>query len=323
MPAVQPVSIGQPPASSALVPADQALAGETKLRRVAVLALGFTLAVILWGAFVRVTGSGAGCGSHWPTCNGEVIPRAPAAATIVEYTHRLTSGVALLLALLTVVLAFVWLPRGHDARRRASWSLFFMLTEAAIGAGLVLFEMVAHNRSVARGAWMSAHLVNTFLLLAAQATTVFAVTPHLAAKVAAPPWVRTASRAALGALLLVGVTGAIAALGDTLFPSTSLVEGLSADMDSGAHLFLRLRAAHPFLAAITAVAMIVGSGAVMRAVPALRKHAQLAVLLAVGQVGLGLVNLLMLAPAALQLIHLALADALWIATVLVAFRSRA
>ncbi len=34
--------------------------------------------VALWGAYVRATGSGAGCGSHWPTCNGEILPRAPA-----------------------------------------------------------------------------------------------------------------------------------------------------------------------------------------------------------------------------------------------------
>ncbi|MFN8454080.1 MAG: COX15/CtaA family protein [Anaerolineae bacterium] len=61
--------------------------------------LAYNLAVILWGAFVRASGSGAGCGSHWPLCNGEVIPRTPQMETLVEFTHRLTSGLALLLVI--------------------------------------------------------------------------------------------------------------------------------------------------------------------------------------------------------------------------------
>ena len=73
--------------------------------------LGFNLLVILWGAFVRATGSGAGCGSHWPLCNGEVLPRAPALATLIEFSHRLTSGVALLLVIGLVVGAWRGFPR--------------------------------------------------------------------------------------------------------------------------------------------------------------------------------------------------------------------
>ena len=107
--------------------------------------LAYNLAVILWGAYVRASGSGAGCGAHWPLCNGEVIPRAPSIATLVEYSHRLTSG----LALLGVVALMVWTwrvwGRGHPARRGALLSLIFILTEAAVGAGLVLFELVADN----------------------------------------------------------------------------------------------------------------------------------------------------------------------------------
>ena len=129
--------------------------------------LTFTLFVILWGAFVRATGSGAGCGSHWPLCNGEVVPHSPAWSTVIEFGHRLTSGLSLLL-----VIGLWWggrsrYPERAPARRAAGWSLFFMVTEALIGAGLVLFEYVADDARVARGFWVAGHLVNTFLLVAA------------------------------------------------------------------------------------------------------------------------------------------------------------
>ena len=133
--------------------------------------LAYNLAVILWGAYVRAIGSGAGCGAHWPLCNGEVIPRAPTVETLIEYSHRLTSG----LALLAVVALLIWTWRacaaGHPARRGAVLSMVFILTEAAVGAGLVLFELVADNATMARAMFMAAHLVNTFLLVAALTLT--------------------------------------------------------------------------------------------------------------------------------------------------------
>src|SRR6476659_8783610 len=113
-----------------------------RFRSFAWATLGFTLAVILWGAYVRASGSGAGCGSHWPLCNGEVVPRAPALATIIELTHRATSGIALVLVAILVVAARKSLPKGHIARTSSVYSLVFILTEALIGAGLVLFEHV-------------------------------------------------------------------------------------------------------------------------------------------------------------------------------------
>ena len=114
------------------------------------ITLAYNIAVILWGAYVRATGSGAGCGEHWPLCNGVVIPRDPSVATLIEYSHRITSG----FALIAVVVLLVWVWRacapGHPARRGAVWTVVFMLTEAAVGAGLVLFQLVADNASMAR-----------------------------------------------------------------------------------------------------------------------------------------------------------------------------
>ena len=124
--------------------------------------------VILWGAFVRATGSGAGCGEHWPTCNGEVIPRPEAIETMIEFTHRLTSGVALIMTVALVVWAVRLFERGHRVRKAAWTTLAFMLAEAALGAGLVLFGLVADDDSVARAVVMCMHLLNTLFLLGAR-----------------------------------------------------------------------------------------------------------------------------------------------------------
>src|SRR5229473_6608919 len=133
--------------------------------------LGWNLLVILWGAFVRATGSGAGCGSHWPLCNGEVVPRAPRLETIIEFTHRVTSGLALFAVVGLVVWSAVSFPRGHRVRRTAIVSLVLILTEALLGAGLVVFQLVAQDASVGRACYLSLHLVNTLFLLGALALT--------------------------------------------------------------------------------------------------------------------------------------------------------
>src|SRR5947209_11898521 len=128
--------------------------------------VAYNLTVILWGAYVRASGSGAGCGNHWPLCNGEVIPRAERIQTLIEFIHRVTSGLTVILILTLAIWAFLTFPKKHPARKGAALSLIFIVTEALIGAGLVLFELVAQNASLARAMFISVHLVNTFLLLA-------------------------------------------------------------------------------------------------------------------------------------------------------------
>jgi heme a synthase len=288
-----------------------------RFRRFAWGVLGVNLFVILWGAFVRASGSGAGCGRHWPLCNGRILQVRPAAATVIELTHRVTSGIALLLVAILFWRSTREFSRGHPARRWAGWSLGFICSEALIGAGLVLLALVGANDSLARAGYLAAHLLNTFLLLGC-----LALTAHWAAADSRPwqhsadGWARRLLALGLGCLLVVGMSGAIAALGDTLFPAASLAEGLRADAAS-THLLLRLRALHPVLAVLTGgyLAVLVWSVGRIRPGAGESGWARAVLALVLLQLGLGIANVLLLAPTVLQLGHLLIADLLWISVV--------
>jgi cytochrome c oxidase assembly protein subunit 15 len=274
--------------------------------------LAWNLLVVLWGAFVRASGSGAGCGSHWPLCNGEVVPVAPRIETIIEFTHRVMSGVAL------VGVGALWLwsrrsfSRGDRARRMALASVIFLITEALLGAGLVLFNYVDKDQSVGRAFYLSLHLANTLLLLAA-----LALTAWFSREASPPAGLRSPLvLAALPIAILVSVTGAIAALGDTLFPSASLAEGLRQDLSGAASFLVRLRVLHPVFAILGALYFAGISIAVLRL-----RHSRLAIcvlVLALAQLAAGAINVILLAPVWMQITHLLLADLVWIALVLLA-----
>ena len=283
--------------------------------------LAYNLAVILWGAYVRASGSGAGCGAHWPLCNGEIVPRAPSVATLIEYSHRLTSG----LALLGVVALLVWTWRAcaptHPARRGAILSLIFILTEAAVGAGLVLFELVADNATMARAMFMAAHLVNTFLLVAVLTLTAWWLSGGGRLAPGRRPVVALAWGALAAGLLLSGVSGAVAALGDTLYPAASHAEGLAATLSPGSHILLRLRALHPVIAVSAGFLLMFSAPRLARTDDATGQRLGRATLMLAGlQLIGGVINLLLLAPVWMQLVHLLIADLLWIIFVMLGAR---
>jgi cytochrome c oxidase assembly protein subunit 15 len=280
--------------------------------------LTVNLGVVAWGAFVRATGSGAGCGRHWPTCNGEIVPRAPAVATAIEFGHRASSGIALLLVVALAGWAVRAFPRGHAARKAAWAALALMVTEALVGASLVLFGWVAKDASAARGWVMAIHLTNTFLLLGALALAAEWSARPAGVAIAGRTGTAAALAAGLAMVLLAGVTGAVAALGDTLYPATGFAAGLRHELSDEAHLLLRLRLLHP-LAAISAGAVLLAvARSALRARPDDRvRRAALAIAALVAiEIAAGAVNVLLLAPVWLQLVHLLVADSLWIALVL-------
>nr|MDQ3012684.1 COX15/CtaA family protein [Acidobacteriota bacterium] len=287
--------------------------------------LAFNLVVILWGAYVRASSSGAGCGSHWPLCNGEIIPRTPTIKTVVEFSHRLSSGLALLLTIGLVIWAFQSLQKKHPARLYAALSIFFMLTEAALGAALVLFEYVAENKSIGRAWWMSGHLINTFLLVAMLALTAWTASTGEQTRPRGQGSISWIFLAAIVGTLLLGVSGAVTALGGTLFPVTSLAEGLKQDLSPTAHILIRLRFFHPFIA-VGIGAFLILTALITRAWRSsqwTRIFSTLLIVFVLAQLGAGLANLLLHAPIWLQIVHLLLSDLLWTALVLLAFTALA
>ncbi len=278
--------------------------------------LAYNIVVILWGAFVRATGSGAGCGSHWPLCNGELIPRAEGTEVIIEFSHRVTSGVALLGVIVMLVWALRAYPHGHRVRHGAIASMVFMIIEALIGAGLVLLELVAYNVSIARAYWMAGHLVNTFFLLAAITLTAWWASGGAKLRLrgqGALPWV---FGLALLSMLILGASGGITALGDTLV----LNAGITPEESPVVAQLVSLRIYHPL------IAFMVGAVLIVAAVMAVRRHPspttrRLALALSalyVVQLMLGALNVALKAPVWLQLVHLFMSNLIWIALVLLA-----
>jgi heme A synthase len=283
--------------------------------------LAYNLAVILWGAYVRASVSGNGCGSHWPLCNGEFIPATPQLKTLIEFTHRLTSGLSVVLLVILAIWAWRTYPKEHRVRRAALWSVGFIFTEALIGAGLVLFEYVAQNASVGRALFISVHLVNTFVLLAVLALTAWWATG--APRVQLRGQGNVPHLFALGLLgtLVLAVSGAVTALGDTLFPARTLAEGFSRDFAPTAHFLLRLRVLHPALALAIGCYVVLTASYVSNFLRPAARVKRLTAMLSVIfllQLGAGLLNIYLLAPVWLQLVHLLLADLLWLALVLCA-----
>jgi len=279
----------------------------TTLSRLAAIALGFMVIVILEGAVVRATGSGAGCGNHWPLCNGDVIPHHPRLATVIEFVHRQLTSVCTLLVVALIALTFRTKPRGHRARRAAVWSGLLLLTEAALGAVLVKGGYVEANASNMRVLVQCIHFTNTMLLMAALTLAWWWSRDRSA--IPATYRARPVAWTALVATLLVGATGSVAALADTLFPSPSLMAGLQQDFAATAPLLIRMRWLHP-AAAVVGLAAAIALSLLLRGATARWLLSLIAV-----QFVFGTADVLLLAPTWLQVLHLLGADLYWIALV--------
>lgn len=293
------------------------------LRRFAWAVLIYFIAVILWGALVRATGSGAGCGDHWPLCNGTVIQHSPRVDTMIEFTHRVTSGLSFFSAVGLLVWTFAGTTKGHLARAASVAAVIFTLIEAVLGALLVKLGLTAQSQSPLRAPYLALHLANTLLLLAA-----LTLTAHFLSR--AQGYVRHTIRvvAPAGAMagvfvvLIVGVTGSLAALGDTLFPASSIAAALAQDFSATSGWLLRWRWTHPTIAFIASVFLI---WLVVRASRRSiywdnRGLSALVLILLAAQYLLGVLDVVLLAPLWLQIVHLLGADVLWAALVVLTAR---
>jgi cytochrome c oxidase assembly protein subunit 15 len=293
------------------------------LRRFSWGVLLYFIAVILWGTLVRATGSGNGCGDHWPLCNGTVIQHSARVDTMIEFAHRITSGLSFFSVVGLMIWTFVSTVRGHLARAASTAAVAFTLVEAVLGALLVKLGLTAQSQSPLRPAYLALHFANTLLLLAA-----LALTAHMLSRRYGflPNRIRVISPAGaiagLGIFLIVGVTGSLAALGDTLFPAASLSAALKQDFSSQSGWLLRWRWTHPALAFAACVYLI------WLLVRAARRSTHwdnrglsaLVLILLAAQYLLGVLDVVLLAPLWLQLAHLLGADALWTALIILTAR---
>lgn len=250
----------------------------------------YTLIVIFWGAWVRISHSGDGCGDHWPLCQAEIIPDLTQKKTFIEYFHRLMTGAY------GIIVLFIFFKLKNHARELVRklnfWLLVLMITEALIGALLVKLSLVTVNDSYMRLLFMILHQLNSFMLTGVTYLLFKAINPDFNFKPSKK----------LLLFLVVSVTGAIAALSVTLFPSISLFQGIMDDFSHDSHIFIKLRIVHPFLAST------IMSGFMIWLFMKNQSRFALEILFAMF---IGVITLVTLSPVGLKIAHLGIAHVLW------------
>lgn len=301
------------------------MATETKLSGFAKYAwftLGYNIVVILWGVFLRASKSGDGCGQHWLTCHGEVIPSAPQLKTVIEFSHRITSALDGLVLVVLLVWTIIRWRRGAEPGRvmkTAIGSFVLVIIEALLGAGLVLTGNTAETLTAARPFWMGAHLITTLVLLTFLTLTAWFASggPSLTLKTE-----RRTKMILFGgvvAFLLIGMSGSIAALTNLIFPSHTLAEGIEKDFAEGSNILVRLRILHPVISVLAACYLGFLSISLRRRAPnsaGVERWSNAVNILLIVQIVFGAMTLLMLAPIVMQVGHLLLADLIWISLVI-------
>jgi heme A synthase len=287
--------------------------------------LAYNIVVIVWGVFLRASKSGDGCGQHWLTCHGEVIPSAPELKTVIEFSHRITSALDGLIVIGLLIWAFLRWKSGKYGEKSslvlkmAIATMVFVIVEGLLGAGLVLTGNTAETLTAARPFWMAGHLITTLVLLMFLTLTAWFAGGGKALNFKAQPKILLLLALAVLGILFIGMSGSVAALSSMLFPSETLTEGLAKDFSATSNILLRLRISHPILSVSVGVYLILLAGwlkAKARENFRIRGWAKALTILVLIQFASGLVTLLTLAPIVMQIVHLVLADAVWISFVL-------
>lgn len=285
----------------------------TRFSYLAWAVLIFTVFVVLGGAIVRATGSGDGCGQSWPVCSDRIFPANPGVETVIEFGHRLMSAAAIV----GIIVLFLWgrrlYERGDLVRRGASAAVVLIVIESLIGASLVLFGWVGDDASIARMLVVPLHLINTMFLIAALTFTAWWASGNPQPRESIRSTERRRLALGAGALLLVATAGALNALADTLYPSDDFVSGLRDELAGGAPFIVQARVLHPVLAilvGLTVAYLVMNLGADSSDRTKLFGRAVAGLIIA--QFALGVLNVLLATPLETQLIHLAMANAIWI-----------
>ena len=281
-----------------------------KLNSYSKLGLFLSIVSILAGAFVRATGSGDGCGATWPTCKGRIIPALTDTSELIEFSHRSVSGLLLVVTLI-IFSKTRRFQKGSLVKVVTNYLTFFVIFEAIIGAIIVLFEWVGLNSSLPRIVAVPIHLVNTFGLLGCYAILYKIVEDDL--KEIKSIFNKNFILISL-LFLLSGATGSITALADVLFPSASFIEGFLEDFDKTSEALTRLRILHPIISSALSVVLYVYSTRINKKYGVNVKLLKTFVIVAVL---LGVFNVISNIVLPLSILHLAIADFLWISYIYV------
>jgi len=309
--------IGTSVVSRNATPASISKIGRVSLARFAWFVVAYNVAVIVWGAYVRATGSGAGCGSRWPLCNGEFLPTTPRTQTVIEFTHRVTSGLSLVLVAILLIWCWRRTAKGDWPRYSAVAAAVLLLNEALLGALLVLFDHAGGlDRSTTHALFSCLHFENTLFLLAALGLTARWISSGgRRFSAVRTPYQIIATRLGLVSVMVIGITGSLSSFGDTIFPADSLRRAVLQDFSSSGPTLLRLRVLHP-------IAVVVGSMYVLWLLQAFWRKQERSAWMSLlpitltGQIALGAMNVILLAPVWLQMTHLLVAEMFWILLVL-------
>lgn len=285
-----------------------------RFARYATVVLIVNILVILWGGFVSASGAGDGCGEAWPLCAAAAERTATGVETFIELFHRATSGIALIMVVVMFVRSRRWFEQGDPIRLGTFWSLIFMLGEAAIGALIVLFGLVAENENMARAITQPLHLVNTYFLLTALLLTVYWSRGGRRIGFANRRWVSLFG-IALGGVLLLSAFGTIASLASTIFPSLTFWEGVQKDFSADSHPLIRLRILHPLIATIMGGYLLWLIHTLRQRIPSTTQLGTIILVIFALQYALGALNTVLLTPIVVQLLHLLLSDLLWLGLV--------
>lgn len=304
-----------PSATAVAAPAFTARRPSRALRTYGWSVLAYNILVILWGTAVRATNSGMGCGDHWPSCGGS-----PGLARFIEHTHRATAGIALIAVLILMVWAFIETPKRHMARIASIVSFLLIVNEAVLGGLLVLLGMTAETQSPTRAFFLSLHLTNTLLLLGAMTLTAHFLSRKRGALRGAVEIRRWGlALAAVCSVLITAVFGSLAADADSVHHAANLRQALAMDWSAHSGWLIRIRWAHPAVAILAAVLIVLLIRAALRCSATRWLAAGLGGLLVL-QFLLGIGDLTLLTPLTLQILHLLGADLVWVALVVLAAR---
>ena len=293
------------------------LAGNSSFANFAWFSLFYNVLVIAWGVFLRSMGFGDGCGSNWPLCTGAKSPEKGSLATIIEFSHRASTGLVGILAIVTVVWAIRAFPKGHPSKKFAGGFMFFTVLEAWIGRYLVIHGLVTGNDTVQRAIWMGVHVLSTFMLLgciAGAALSASKIRPMHLKSQGAVGWLLTFGF--IGTMIL-GVSGAISAFGHQVRPD---VQGLTEMLRPAAFWANKLAVAHPVGSASIGLYLLLMCSLVqhLRPDPFVKQASKLVMAVLFVQLMVGALNIFFKAPVVLQMIHLVLADLNWVSVVVLA-----